>query len=110
MTLLKKWGLLIGLSGLLLMPLTPAVAGMVSTGEVLHQLDRAQLAQMLERNDVQQQLIELGVDPVSARARVDHMTDGEVAQLNGRIAELPVGAGVSTTNLLLIIIILILIL
>jgi hypothetical protein len=52
----------------------------------------------------------MGIDPLTAKARVSQMTDEEVAQLNGRIAELPAGAGVSTTHLLLIIIIIILIL
>ncbi len=108
MTLLKKWGLLTVLVGIFLMPLMPVHAGMVSTDEVFRQQDRAQLADMLEREDVQKQLIEMGVDPVAAKARVQHLTDEEVAQLNGKIAELPAGAGVSTTHLLLIIIILIL--
>jgi uncharacterized protein YpuA (DUF1002 family) len=110
MTFSKKWRLLMSLVWLLLMPLAPATAGMVSTDNILRQRDRIQLTELLERDDVQQQLIQLGVDPFSAKARIKQMTDEEVAQLNGRIAELPAGAGISTTHLLLIIIILILIL
>jgi len=108
-TFLKKLGLRIGLLSMLLILVTPVQAGMVSTEEILHQQDRAQIARMLERDDVQQQLIELGVDPVTARARVNQMTEEEVAQLNGRIAELPAGAGIGTVELLLIIIIIILV-
>lgn len=108
MTWFRKSGLLITLLGMLLTSMTAAQAGMVSTHEVLHQRDRAELMHMLEREDVQRQLTDLGVDPGSARARVDQMTDEEIAQLNGRITELPVGAGISTVTLLLIIIIIIL--
>jgi hypothetical protein len=105
MPFLKKLGLL----SMLLMLVTPVQAGMVSTEEILHQQDRTQLARMLERDDVQQQLIELGVDPVSARARVGQMTEEEVAELNGRLAELPAGAGIGTVEILLIIIIILLV-
>jgi hypothetical protein len=38
------------------------------------------------------------------------MTDQQISSLQGQLAELPAGAGVSTTNLLLIIIVLILLL
>jgi hypothetical protein len=110
MTFLKKLGLLMSLAWLLLMPLAPVTAGMVTTDDILRQRDRTQLTELLERDDVQQQLIQLGVDPLSAKARVNQMTDEEIAQLNGRIAELPAGAGITTTHLLLIIIIIILIL
>ena len=110
MLYLKRLGLLISLLSMLLIPLTPVQAGLVTTDEILQQRDRAQLVKMLERDDVQQQLTELGVDPVSARARVNQMTEEEVAELNGRLAELPAGAGIGVVEILLIIIILILIL
>jgi len=106
---LKKLGLQIGLLSMLLILVTPAHAGMVSTEEILQQQDRAQLVRMLERDDVQQQLIELGVDPDSAHARVNQMTQEEVAQLNGRIAELPAGGNIGTVEILLIIIIILLV-
>jgi len=43
-------------------------------------------------------------------SRVNEMTGAEIAALQGKINQLPAGAGISTVNLLLIIIILILIL
>lgn len=110
MTVWKKWGVLLSLTGLLMMPLAPARAGMVGTDKILHQQDRTRLAEMLDRGDVQQQLIGMGVDPAFAKARIEQMTDAEIARLNGRISELPAGAGIGTTELLLIIIILILLL
>ena len=110
MSVWKKWGMRLGLLSVLLAPMMFAHAGMVGTDQVLQIQNRVQLAEILDREDVQKQLIQLGVDPTAARARVEHMTDAEVAQLNGRIAGLPAGAGVSNTELLLIIIILILVL
>lgn len=100
----------LGLLSILFVLATSVQAGMVGNEEILHQDERAQLAGMLERDDVQQQLTDLGVDPVAARARVDQMTVEEVARLNGRIAEVPAGAGgIGAVELLLIIIIIILI-
>ena len=96
--------------GVLLMSIASAQAAMVSTSEILLESERAQVVNMLEREDVQQQLIELGVDPESSLMRVEQMTAEELAQLNGHLSELPVGAGIGTTDLLLIIILIILLL
>lgn len=111
MPLLKSSGLTLSfLAIMLFLQMAPVEASMVSTADVMSQSDRTQLVNMLEREDVQHQLIELGVDPASALNRVNQMTDEEVAQLNGQIVNLPVGAGVSTVDLLLIIIIILLVL
>ena len=106
----KKWGLGLSLAALLLLPMAPARADRVGTGEILRQQERTRLSDMLDRGDVKQQLIEMGVDPTFAKARVEQMTDAEIAQLDGKISNLPAGAGIGTTELLLIIIILILLL
>jgi len=110
MFLIKKSLLLLSVLGILLLSITSAQAAMVSTSEVLLQIERAQVVNMLEREDVQQQLIELGVDPESSLMRVEQMTTEELAQLNGHLSELPAGAGIGTTDLLLIIILIILLL
>jgi len=62
----------------------------------------------LQNRRVQQQLIQLGVDPVAAIDRVNQMTEVEIARMQGKIDQLPAGAGLSTVDLLLIIILLIL--
>ena len=82
---------------------------MVSTEGAIGKVDRAQFVTTLEREDVQQQLMEMGVDPADALERVAKMTDQEIAELNGKIAQLPAGAGINTVELLLIIILIILI-
>jgi len=100
---LKKMGLIVTLWLMIL----PAQAAMITTPEVLVAPDRAQLISSLQSQEVQQQLIKMGVDPVAAMKRVNQMTETEIATLRGKIAQLPAGAGVSTVELLLIIIIII---
>jgi hypothetical protein len=73
----------------------PAQAAMVSTPELvqseLQQLNRTQLAQLLDRADVQQRLTALGVDPSVAQSRIADLTDAQIAELNQRLEQLPAG-------------------
>jgi hypothetical protein len=75
-----------------------AQAGMVSTSEVqqAEQLsyDRQEIIQLLEQDEVRNNLIALGVDPVNAGERVNLMTDAELAQLSAQIDELPAGGDI----------------
>lgn len=110
MSLLKRSGLMLSLAVvMLLIQMAAAQASMVSTAEVMNQSERVQLVNVLEREDVQRQLIDQGVDAAAALARVNQMSDEEVAKLNGQIENLPAGAGLSTVDLLLIIVILLVI-
>ena len=83
-------------AGFLLMSATlPAQAALVGSEQVLAEAradyERAELVQMLQREDVRAELQALGVDPAAAGERVARMTDAEVAELNGRLNELPAG-------------------
>lgn len=83
-------------AGLLIASATaPAQAALVGSGEVLSearaQVDRQQLVDMIERDEVSARLEAMGVDPADARARVERMTDAEVAALQERIGEVPAG-------------------
>ena len=75
----------------------PAHAAMVSNQQVLqqaqHEYSASQLVSMLERDDIQQQMIAMGVNPAAAKARVANMTDMEIAQLNQQLDAMPAGAG-----------------
>lgn len=98
----------------LALPAGFARAAIVGTERIVEQdasADRrAQVRTFLERDDVKRQMTELGVDPDEAAARVDSMSDAEMAQLAARIDALPAGQGAgSAVVLLLVIIILILI-
>ena len=83
-------GLLIVCMGGLSAPL-PALAGIVSTDTVVAGAERERLAGMLERSEVQERLLALGVDPANAKARVAALSDAEAAQLAAQLDELPAG-------------------
>lgn len=91
----KRFGAFLTIISMLGGQMAPVQAAMLGNGELLQQaqqqVDRERLATMLERSDVQQQLIGFGVDPEAAKARVASLTDSEVAQLNQHIGELPAG-------------------
>lgn len=86
---------------------SPVQAGMISTDELLQQGARERLVTELEKEDVQQQLVDMGVDPEDARVRLKSMTDSEVARLNQQIQTLPAGGHVSNNLLVVLLIILI---
>ena len=83
----------------------PAQAGLVGTGQVAapQQSERERVKSLVARPEVAKKLETLGVLPQDAQARVDALTDAEVASLASRIDALPAG-GLSTTEWLLIII------
>ncbi|NHA14038.1 PA2779 family protein [Thioalkalivibrio sp. XN279] len=76
----------------------PAHATIVGTQTVMMESERAatvaRVQAALDREAVQAQLEALGVDTADARARVAALSDAELQQLDGRLAELPAGAGV----------------
>lgn len=72
------------------MPL-PASAGIVTTDQIYTSAERDRVMSFLDRADVQAQMQALGVDPQATRARVDALTDDEVAKLSGQIDQLPAG-------------------
>ena len=105
MNYLKKLGLVAALWLMML----PAHAAMVGTVELLTTTpDRTELVNKLQNQEIQQQLIRRGVDPAAAMKRVNQMTEAELASLQGKIDQLPAGAGVSTVELLLIILLIVL--
>jgi len=105
MRYLKKLGLVTTLWLMML----PAHAAMVGTAELLTTApDRTELVNALQNQEIQQQLIRHGVDPDAAMQRVNQMTEAELASLQGKINQLPAGAGLSTVELLLIILLIIL--
>jgi hypothetical protein len=73
-------------------------AGLIGTGTAIdmqaHEQGTARIDAFLARDDVQTQLIALGVDPASARARVAMLTESERQQLEQQIDSLPAGGSV----------------
>jgi len=89
------------------MPFQWAQAGLITTDRAAaaaaSQADRTALLSLVARPDVASRLQAFGVDPSQAKARVQSMTDEEVASLSQRIESLPAGA--SDAGWLLVIII-----
>ena len=77
---------------LIMLPLGAAHSAMINNGQLLQgDTGRTQLMQTLEREQVRQQLIQLGVDAETVKLRVAQMTDQEITTLNQRLGELPAG-------------------
>ncbi len=75
-------------------PVSAALVGneqMASEQQVMN--DRAFVQTFMERDDVQKQFEELGVNPDEAKQRVDALSDAEVAQLAEEIKSSPAGQG-----------------
>ncbi len=75
-----------------------AQAAIVSNDQIINKAqqknERAALLQTIAREDVQQQLFKMGVNPADIENRINQMTQQEIAQLNQQMNELPAGAGV----------------
>jgi len=95
------------LSGLLVVallgaaiPYRPAQAELVVTDSVIAparrpESDRARVRALLDRREVQEQLEQYGISAEEAAARVDALTDQEIALIADRLNEVPAGGGVA---------------
>ncbi|MEE9481248.1 MAG: PA2779 family protein [Kiloniellales bacterium] len=94
------------------MPIGVAKAEMVTTDQVIEQVDpsedRSRAMGFMLREDVQQQLTILGVDPEEAARRVASLSDEEIQEIAGRLDELPAGEGLGAIVGLILIIFLVL--
>ena len=70
-----------------------ASAAMVGTQEAMRGDHRAQIDRVLSRDDVRQTLLAYGVSEERVDARLDAMTDAELAQLADEFEQMPAGAG-----------------
>lgn len=104
----RKLGVYVSAVALGSLQVLPAQAAMVGTPTVIQsevaKVDRQQLAEMLQREEIRQQLVDMGVDPAMASQRIASLTDAEVASLNQRLQEMPAGSDVVGILLLLFII------
>lgn len=75
-----------------------AWAGFVDTHKAvemeLHQERVAQVQRMLDRDDIRQRLVNLGVDPQQAKARVAALTEAELASFERELSGNQAGSGV----------------
>lgn len=89
---------LLTLMALLFVQIAPVQAAMVSNEQLLsqaqHNVTVKQVLATLDRSDVQNKLVALGVDPQAAKARVSKMNDQELAKLAQNMDQMPAGSGV----------------
>ncbi|UCG06285.1 MAG: PA2779 family protein [Desulfobacterales bacterium] len=81
----------------LCMPQLSAQAVMVTTEDVIYQdsradYDRVRVRAFVSRNDVISHLQSYGISSGEALARVDSLTDREIAMIGGKLDQLPAGA------------------
>ncbi len=75
-----------------------ATAGMIGNTAIMAQseqgTERQALIQQLQRSEVREQLLSMGVQPEAVERRIQQLSETEVAQLNQQIANAPAGGGV----------------
>ncbi|MGQ0384304.1 MAG: PA2779 family protein [Gammaproteobacteria bacterium] len=73
----------------------PAAAGIVGTAEAIAvargQGAAATVRATLDRQDVRDQMLALGVDPAEVEGRIAALTEAELAMLSEKIGEAPAG-------------------
>lgn len=89
-----------------------AQAGIITTDAYVQQATaderRADVAEMLQRDDVRERMLTMGVDPANVEARLAGLSDAEVAQLAAGIEDMPAGAGVVEALLFVVLVFVIL--
>ncbi len=99
---------LILFSGLFLSPIQAAMIGNDTlVKKALHDLNVKQVITMLDKTEVQEQLIQMGVDPIAAKSRVGQLNDEELSSLVKNIETLPAGGDAGGTLLTIFIILVI---
>ncbi|MGD2055359.1 MAG: PA2779 family protein [Gammaproteobacteria bacterium] len=93
---IRKAGLYILIINFLLATFPPqALAGIIATPDAITAQENnhgvAQLRELLAREDVRVQLVQLGIDPVDAEQRVNALTPSEIARLQPHLDRLPAG-------------------
>lgn len=106
-------GLITTLSVLMLAQAPLARAEIVDTAAIAPQdqaaQDRAKVDDFIERANVKERLVAMGVSGLVAKQRVESLSEAEVHALAQRIDTLPAGGALSNTDLILVLLIAILV-
>ncbi len=87
--------------------IAPLQAAMVGNESLMTEITRADLIESLDKIEVQNLLVSMGVNPEAAILRIQQMNDDELARLQQDFQQLPVGAGAAGTIALIFIVLLI---
>lgn len=86
-----------------------AIAAMIGTQDALSSEQHAELLDQvrgdLARDDVRNQFLALGVDPLNIDQRLEQLTEQELVELSGSIDEMPAGAGLGALGVALVVLI-----
>jgi hypothetical protein len=92
--------------------LKTANAGMISTAHLVEDMTRAQnqqkVIEFIERSEVKNQLISLGVSAEEASLRVAQLSDSELRQISGEIDNSMAGGDVGGVLVIILVVLLIL--
>ena len=76
-------------------PISQAQAAIIANAQLIEQVQQANdkdvLLQTINRVDVQEQLLGMGVNTAELESRINQMTQQEIAQLSQQINDLPAG-------------------
>ena len=79
-------------------PISQAQAAIIANAQIIDQVqqvnDKDALLQTINRVDVQEQLLSMGVTTSELESRINQMTQQEIAQLNQQINDLPAGGDI----------------
>lgn len=100
--------LLVGAAAAIVVTTGTVQAEAVSSHNVMqaqaHAYNKQQLLEMVNRADVQEKLVSLGVSQGDAVSRINGMTNSEIAQLNNQLNDAPAGGVVGAVMTVLAII------
>jgi hypothetical protein len=86
-------------------------AALISSEEVIanhsNQADRERIRSLFDRADVREQLQAKGVSAEAAKARVDALSDEEVASISGKLDNVPAGGDIIGTVVFIFLVLLI---
>lgn len=75
----------------------PLQAAMIDNGQLIaqsqHEVTKQEVLSQLDRQDVQNKLVAMGVDLDNAKQRINQMNDQELAQIAQDFDEMPAGSG-----------------
>jgi hypothetical protein len=78
-------------------PVQSVMAAMIGTENMIEaskgQEARNRINELMVREDVRQALINQGIDPREARARIDSLSDSEAMAVADKLDQLPAGSG-----------------
>lgn len=78
--------------------MAPVQAAMIDNQQLITQsqsdITKQEVLKQLDRQEVKQQLLSMGVDLNDAKARINQMSDQELAQLAQNFDEMPAGSGI----------------